>query len=98
MKCTPEKKHAIAINAARKVKPWAPRPKAKKFEKVAIIKNLKKWQDHIEMLEFKSSRLIQSGSCRFFLAENIMKSISKDATTFVNVNDLWQAVIKWPAK
>ena len=50
------------------------------------------------MLEFKGSRVIQGGSCKFFLAEDIMKSISKDATAFVDVNDLRQAAVEWPAE
>ena len=41
-KCTPEGGYTTTVDAARKVKALALRPKAKKFERLAIIDNLEK--------------------------------------------------------
>ena len=97
-KCTPEGGHAADVDAARKVKATAPRPKAKKFERLAIIEDLEIWRDRVGLLEFQGSRLTQGGQCKFFMSEAIMKSISRDATAFADVNDLRQAAANWPTR
>lgn len=58
LKCISKKQHATAVDTVKKVKFQAPRPKTKKFKKVAIIKDLEKWQDCVWMLKFKSSQVI----------------------------------------
>lgn len=97
-RCTPEGGHAAAVDAARKVKAPAPRPKATKLERLAIVEGLEKWRDRVGPLEFKTNRLAQGGQYKFFMSESIMKSISRDATAFVDVDDLRQAAVKWPAR
>ncbi|MCJ1262581.1 hypothetical protein MMC22_002451 [Lobaria immixta] len=78
--------------------PTAPRPKAKKFERLAIVEDLENWRDRVRLLEFKGNRLAQGGQCKFLMSESIMKSISRDATAFADVNGLRQVAVKWPAR
>lgn len=75
-KCILEGGHAVNIDTARKVKAIAPRPKAKRFQRLAIIENLEKWQDCVELIKFQGSQLILNSQCKFFILKSIMKSIS----------------------
>ena len=97
-KCTPGGGRAAVVDAARKVKATAPRPRAKKFERLAIVEDLENWRDRVRLLEFKGNQLAQGGQCEFLVSESIMKSISRDATAFADVNDLRQVAVKWPAR
>ena len=97
-KYIPESGHIATVDAARKVKASAPRPKAKKFERLAIIDGLEKWQDCVGLLKFKGNRLAQDGQYKFFMSESIIKLISRGATAFTDVDNLQQAAVKWLAR